>query len=147
MDDLNSGMSLEEIMKAFEGDNLYECEWDIVLDILAKLEEKMQEDEQEQDGEEKVEEVKEEEEQLPEEVDAEVNEAMIEYVEDCQYTLEELLEMFDYHFDEIEPMLNGNYTAKEVAEFMKANVESFEDVALDVIVDFLLLMREDNEDE
>lgn len=147
MDDLNSGMSLEEIMKAFEGDNLYECEWDIVLDILAKLEEKMQEDEQEQDGEEKVEEVKEEEEQLPEEVDAEVNEDMIEYVEDYQYTLEELLEMFDYHFDEIEPMLNGNYTAKEIAEFMKANVESFEDVALDVIVDFLLQMSEDNEDE
>ena len=138
-------------MKAFEGDDLYECEWDIVLDILAKLEEKMQEDEQKEKEEEKVEEVKEEEKveevQVPEEVGVEVEEAMIEYVEDYQYTLGELLDMFDYHFDEIEPMLNGNYTAREVAEFMKVNVESFEDVALDVIIDFLLQVCEDNEDE
>lgn len=151
MDDLNHGMSVEDIMKAFEGDDLYECEWDIVLDILAKLEEKMQEDEQKEKEEEKVEEVKEEEKveevQVPEEVDVEVEEAMIEYVEDYQYTLGELLDMFDYHFDEIEPMLNGNYTAREVAEFMKVNVESFEDVALDVIIDFLLQVCEDNEDE
>jgi Zn-dependent peptidase ImmA (M78 family) len=177
-DDLEHGMSIDDIVEAFEGDELYESEWDIVLDILAKVEKKVLEDEHLKE----VEEVKKEIEEAESDEDDEVCEDEVEDIEVCEdeveqfeeaetevnnfynvdeedivineddiecvdITFQEFITILDMHFDDVKHVLNGEYTSKEVANYLQENIVQFNKVDEQVLINYLILICTEVDDD
>lgn len=171
-DDLEHGMSIDDIVEAFEGDELYESEWDIVLDILAKIEKEVLEDEHLKE----VEEVKKEIEDAENDEDEDVCEDNVEDIEDNQFeeakievnnlytvnedivineedieyvdiTFQEFITILDMHFDDVKHVLNGDYTAEEVVNYLQENIQQFSEVDEQVLINYLVLICTEEDDD
>ena len=159
-EDIDKGLTVDEIIGAFENDGLNEAEWDIVLDILAEYEEYMLEVEEECDEVEKevMEEVEKEEEvvkvveDIAKEDDVDINVEDISPIEELE---EDGLDSIEFqmflddlaHNDYPEDLFIGDLTPEEITQWLMENLEDFEIYDFEFLltcVEFLLGV-DDNE--
>lgn len=153
--DLADGYTMDEVLDAFNSDNLQDNELDIVLDLLTKYEEAFKANEEvEEEGvkeeakvEEKEEEVKEE------EVDA-IEEKV--FVEPCEVVtkdgsdemnFEEFIDIFAPYYDALSYLFTGEYTFLEVATELQKIIEDLKDVDIELIMDFLEVIADVDEED
>ena len=160
MGDLEEGLTIDEIIKEFEKDDILECEWDIVLDILSEYEEyevkdnilKGDEDDEVQVGdmedEGEVESIEDENENEEDEESEDAIEIPVVYdvPEDMEMKNTIDVKVFSRilveNFEDLLPYIQGDYTAHEVANIMVAMIDELADVDIEVIVKHLMYLND-----
>ena len=160
MGDLEEGLTIDEIIKEFEKDDILECEWDIVLDILSEYEEyevkdnilKGDEDDEVQVGdmedEGEVESIEDENENEDDEESEDAIEIPVVYdvPEDMEMKNTIDVKVFSRilveNFEDLLPYIQGDYTAHEVAVIMTSMIDELADVDIEVIVKHLMYLND-----
>ena len=154
--DLADGYTMDEVLDAFNSDNLQDNELDIVLDLLAKYEEAFKKNEAKDDDE--VEEVDEEKaeakaEEKEEEVDPIVEEVfaqpceMVSKDDSDEMDFKEFIDIFAPYYDALSYLFTGDYTFLEVATELQKLIEDLKDVDIELIMDFLEIIADADEED
>ena len=147
---------MDEVLDAFNSDNLQDNELDIVLDLLAKYEEAFKKNEAKDDDE--VEEVDEEKaeakaEEKEEEVDPIVEEVfaqpreMVSKEDSDEMDFKEFIDIFAPYYDALSYLFTGDYTFLEVATELQKLIEDLKDVDIELIMDFLEIIADADEED
>lgn len=153
--DLADGYTMDEVLDAFNSDNLQDNEIEIVLDLLAKYEEafkaneEVEEEEVKEEAkvEEKEEEVKEEEvDAIEEKVFAQPCE-MVTKEDSDEMNFEEFIDIFAPYYDALSYLFTGEYTFLEVATELQKLIEDLNNVDIELIMDFLEVIADVDEED
>jgi len=150
--DLADGYTMDEVLDAFNSDNLQDNELDIVLDLLAKYEEAFKKNEAKEDevDEEKLEAKAEEKEEEVDPIEEKV------FVEPCEMVtkdgsdemnFEEFIDIFAPYYDALSYLFTGEYTFLEVATELQKIIEDLKDVDINLIMDFLEVIADVDEED
>lgn len=144
--DLEDGYTMDEVLDAFDSDNLQENEMDIVLNLLMKYEEAFKKNEVKEAKGEKIEEKEEEKEVDPivEEVFAQPCE-MVAKKDFEEMDFNSFIDIFAPYYDTLSYLFTGEYTFLEVATELQKLIEDFRDVDIELIMDFLEIIADIDE--
>ena len=153
--DLADGYTMDEVLDAFNSDNLQDNELDIVLDLLAKYEEAFKKNEAKDDEVEEVDEEKAEvkAEEKEEEVDPIVEEVfaqpceMVSKEDSDEMDFKEFIDIFAPYYDALSYLFTGDYTFLEVATELQKLIEDLKDVDIELIMDFLEIIADADEED